>query len=106
MRVGPVAQDFHAAFGVGPDELTIAPTDEAGVAFGAIQGLYAELKERDAAIANQQHQIADEQQEIAELRERLTQVESLRGELATLRNAIAGLTKAATIAAQADITDR
>jgi trimeric autotransporter adhesin len=50
-HVGPMAQDFQAAFRVGTDEKHIAPIDEGGVALAAIQGLnqklQAELKRRD-----------------------------------------------------------
>ena len=38
-HLGPVAQDFNAAFGVGDDERHIASLDEDGVALAAIQGL-------------------------------------------------------------------
>jgi len=54
-HVGPVAQDFHAAFGLdGPDDKHISVVDEGGVALAAIQGLNqkleARLKENDAVI--------------------------------------------------------
>ncbi len=39
VHVGPMAQDFHATFNVGPDEKHIATVDEEGVALAAIQGL-------------------------------------------------------------------
>ena len=50
-HLGPVAQDFHAAFGLGRDTTSVAPTDLAGVALAAIQALNATLSERDAQIA-------------------------------------------------------
>lgn len=50
-HLGPVAQDFHAAFGLGRDNEHVAPTDMAGVALAAIQALDAELTQRDAVIA-------------------------------------------------------
>ena len=54
-HVGPVAQDFHAAFGLdGPDDKHISVVDEGGVALAAIQGLNqkleARLRENDAVI--------------------------------------------------------
>ncbi len=100
-HMGPMAQDFHAAFGLGADDKHIGSADISGVALAAIQGLNAKL---EAQLAEKELQLLAQQREIAELRERLTQVESLRGELAALRNAVTGLTKAATIAAQADAT--
>ena len=45
-HIGPVAQDFHAAFGFGgKDDKRIATVDADGVAFAAIQALSAELEE-------------------------------------------------------------
>jgi len=38
-HLGPVAQDFHEAFGLGQDDTSISTVDEAGVALAAIQGL-------------------------------------------------------------------
>lgn len=45
-HIGPMAQDFHAAFRVGTDERHIAPLDEGGVALAAIQGLDQKLEDR------------------------------------------------------------
>lgn len=39
-HLGPTAQDFHAAFGLGADERRIATVDADGVALAAIQGLW------------------------------------------------------------------
>ena len=54
-HVGPMAQDFHAAFGLGESERHIGTLDAIGVSFAAIQGLNAKLEakiaERDAQIA-------------------------------------------------------
>jgi len=41
-HLGPMAQDFHAAFGLGPNDISIATVDEAGVALAAIQALAKE----------------------------------------------------------------
>ena len=60
-HLGPVAQDFHAAFGVGPDDKHIATVDADGVALAAIQGLNQKLEEqlrhKDAELQSQQRQI-------------------------------------------------
>jgi hypothetical protein len=115
-HMGPMAQDFYAAYHLGANDTHIVTVDAEGVALAAIQGLYAELKERDATIAEQQtklakdelvvaqqqRKIANAEREIADLRERVTQVESLRGELTALRNAIAGAGKGSRVAAQAE----
>jgi hypothetical protein len=51
-HVGPTAQDFRAAFGLGDDDArSIATVDADGIALAAIQGLHLELKKRDAEIA-------------------------------------------------------
>jgi hypothetical protein len=66
-HIGPMAQDFYAAFNVGPDDKHITTTDEGGVALAAIQGLNqkleAESKAKDA--------------EIVELKARLEKLEHL-----------------------------
>jgi hypothetical protein len=62
-HIGPMAQDFYAAFGLGDDDKSISTVDPDGVALAAIQGLYELVKEKDA--------------EIAELRDRLAALEAV-----------------------------
>jgi len=50
-HIGPMAQDFHAAFGLGKSDKYIDSLDADGVALAAIQGLYDLVKEKDAQIA-------------------------------------------------------
>ena len=54
VHVGPMAQDFHAAFGLGHTDKSIATTDADGVALVAIQALNTklekELRAKDALI--------------------------------------------------------
>ncbi len=50
LYIGPMSQDFHAAFGLGANDKTIATIDSDGVMFGAIQGLLEELEVRDEQI--------------------------------------------------------
>jgi hypothetical protein len=53
-HIGPMAQDFSAAFGVGADDRHIHPIDGQGVVMAAIQGLAAEverLREENARLA-------------------------------------------------------
>jgi len=50
-HLGPMAQDFYAAFHVGPDDKHIATVDADGVALAAIQGLNQKVEEKDARIA-------------------------------------------------------
>jgi hypothetical protein len=49
-HLGPMAQDFYAAFGVGPDEKHIATVDADGVALAAIQGLNQKVEAETAAL--------------------------------------------------------
>jgi trimeric autotransporter adhesin len=49
-HIGPMAQDFYAAFGVGEDQTHITSIDSDGVALAAIQGLYAENQELKAQV--------------------------------------------------------
>jgi hypothetical protein len=44
-HLGPMAQDFYAAFGLGEDERHITTVDEGGVALAAIQGLNQKLQD-------------------------------------------------------------
>jgi hypothetical protein len=61
-HIGPMAQDFFAAFNVGEDNRYIANVDESGVALAAIQGLNEkmekQLKARDAEIEQLRQTIA------------------------------------------------
>jgi trimeric autotransporter adhesin len=43
-HIGPTAQDFYKAFGLGLDDRHIGTIDEGGVALAAIQGLYRQNK--------------------------------------------------------------
>ncbi|HWD17749.1 MAG TPA: tail fiber domain-containing protein [Verrucomicrobiae bacterium] len=49
-HLGPMAQDFRAAFGLGEDERHITTIDSEGVALAAIQGLNQKLEAKDAEI--------------------------------------------------------
>ena len=45
-HIGPTAQDFHAAFGLGTDDKTIGTVNADGVALAAIQGLNQKLEDQ------------------------------------------------------------
>jgi trimeric autotransporter adhesin len=66
-HIGPMAQDFYAAFGVGEDEKHISTVDADGVALAAIQGLYQELKDRDAKIATLEARLTELEQVMKQL---------------------------------------
>lgn len=56
-HIGPMAQDFYAAFAVGSDDKHIATVDADGVALAAIQGLNQKLEEKDAEIRTLQKRL-------------------------------------------------
>jgi hypothetical protein len=58
-HIGPMAQDFYAAFNVGTDDKHIATVDEGGVALAAIQGLNEKLQEKDTQIEALEKRLAD-----------------------------------------------
>jgi hypothetical protein len=64
-HIGPMAQDFKAAFNVGDSDKHIAIVDEGGVALAAIQGLNQKLEQQ---IKAKDAQIQDLQQSVAELK--------------------------------------
>lgn len=64
-HLGPMAQDFSAAFGLGHDETHLAPSDVAGVSLAAAQALQRELEAR----------LAEKDAQIAALAERLAALE-------------------------------
>lgn len=66
-HIGPVAQDFRAAFGLGDSDRSISTVDEGGVALAAIQGLNEKLEMRSEKL----------EVENAELKARLEKVEHL-----------------------------
>ncbi|MEI8288406.1 MAG: tail fiber domain-containing protein [Verrucomicrobiota bacterium] len=69
-HIGPMAQDFHAAFGLnGPDDKHITDVDEGGVALAAIQGLNQKLEQKDAKLAEQAAEIEALKQSVAELKQ-------------------------------------
>ena len=70
-HIGPTAQDFRAAFGVGESETGITTVDADGVALAAIQGLVEELKDRDRKIAELEMRTA----EVNDLKAKLQAVE-------------------------------
>jgi hypothetical protein len=81
-HMGPMAQDFKAAFELGENDRTITTVDADGVALAAIQGLNqkmdAENKELRSALQSRDATIAD-------LQKRLSQIESILGSLASTR---------------------
>jgi hypothetical protein len=93
-HIGPMAQDFFAAFKLGTDDKAIGTVDESGVA--AIQGLNQKVDTREAALhavlADKDAQIATQTQRIAELEARVANTETLQAEVTALRTSLDDLT--------------
>jgi hypothetical protein len=70
-HIGPMAQDFHAAFNVGSDDKHITMLDADGVALAAIQGLNEKLDAENRSLRS-------------DLRARNTRIQSLEERLAAL----------------------
>ena len=71
--MGPMGQDFSAAFGIGEEETRITTIDADGVALAAIQGLYEVVQEKDCEIEELKSQIAN----LKEQEARLARLEAL-----------------------------
>jgi trimeric autotransporter adhesin len=74
-HMGPVAQDFYAAFKLGEDDLHIGTADADGVALAAIQGLYQVVQEKDREILSLKSQMSQQQVELVQLSTRLEALE-------------------------------
>jgi Chaperone of endosialidase len=91
-HIGPMAQDFKAAFGVGVDDKHISVVDGVGVSLAAIQGLHQLVQEKNAEIAALKHEVASVKQELATIKsgvsDRLAALEkALTRKLEQARNA-------------------
>jgi hypothetical protein len=88
-HIGPVAEDFAAAFPLGQDDQSIATSDEQGVALAAIQALSQIVREQDAAVTRSEEEkdaiIGAQAARIVSLEE---QVAALGAEQATREQAL------------------
>jgi hypothetical protein len=57
-HIGPVAQDFYAAFGLGADDKHIAPLDANGVALAGVKELNTLVQEQETQIAELEARLA------------------------------------------------
>ena len=80
-HMGPTAQDFYAAFGLGADDKHIAPLDASGVALAAIQGLYRQNQDLRAENAQLRARVEALEQENAAQQ---AQIEALEARVAAL----------------------
>ncbi|MBV9764395.1 MAG: tail fiber domain-containing protein, partial [Acidobacteriaceae bacterium] len=78
-HIGPMAQDFYAAFSLGDSDKYIAQGDAQGVALASIQGLYHLVEEKDEQIRKL---VQQKDEEIQALK---TQLQSLQHQLNSIR---------------------
>jgi hypothetical protein len=87
-HVGPTAQDFHAAFGLGEDPLAISTIDADGVALRAVQALDARTRAEHERLAADGEQLARDTADLEAseraLAERATAIARLKTELVAL----------------------
>ena len=91
-HLGPMAQDFHAAFGLnGGDDKHISVIDEGGVALAAIQGLNQKLEQK---LEQQETEITKLNQVVAELNRPDAENARLQTTVAALQSQLEGRQKA------------
>ena len=73
-HIGPMAQDFYAAFGTGADDKHIATVDADGVALAAIQGLNQKL---ETAVVQLRSALERKDAEIQQMQVRLAALEKI-----------------------------
>ena len=66
-HIGPVAQDFRAAFNLGTDDKTISTVDAGGVTMAAVQGLYQLMLEKEKRNEELARRIEQLQARVAQL---------------------------------------
>jgi hypothetical protein len=87
-HIGPMAQDFYAAFGLGEDSRYISSVDADGVALAAIQGLYQVVQKKDAQIAALRAKNASQQKQLDALDARVSRLEQGRGGIGSSVNIV------------------
>jgi len=72
-HLGPMAQDFSAAFGLGDSDRAISTVDSSGVALAAAQALDARTNAQQSRIVELEQQVRQQQEQIDGLRKLLCQ---------------------------------
>ena len=76
-HIGPTAQDFYAAFGLGQDNTHIGTLDADGIALVSIQALHSMAKDRDSEITRLRDANTALERECRTLSERLAALEEI-----------------------------
>jgi hypothetical protein len=92
-HLGPMAQDFHAAFGLGESDTMISSVDAQGIALAAVQGLNAKVESllaaKDREIAALEARVAEQQRALAMQSQEIRRARATHeGEVADLRRAV------------------
>jgi hypothetical protein len=66
-HLGPMAEDFHAAFGLGTDDKSIGVQDLGGVSLAAVKALDAELQKKNSEVETLKAEVNSLQQRLAAL---------------------------------------
>jgi hypothetical protein len=77
-HVGPMAQDFYSAFGLGESDRAIGTVDADGVALAAIQGLNELLKDKEREAEVFKARVQDLEQRLKFIEERLSPTSGLK----------------------------
>ena len=77
-HIGPMAQDFHKAFGLGHTDTGIATLDTTGVALSSIKALHVELMATQATIAEKDQRIAELESRVDSIQTQLSEVSELK----------------------------
>jgi hypothetical protein len=75
-HIGPMAQDFYGAFGVGEDDRYINSVDADGVALAAAQQLYRLTQQKDVEIRELTRHLDDVMKQMQELQARMARLEA------------------------------
>ena len=73
-HIGPMAQDFYAAFGLGDSDRYIALGDGQGVALAAVQALYQIVQEKDGQIRKLNQQLQSIRETDGQLKKQLQEL--------------------------------
>jgi hypothetical protein len=90
-HMGPVGQDFHAAFGLGADALHIASLDADGVALAAVQGLYQRALKQEEWILSQRLLLREQDARVQALEAQVAALEAENARIAALETQVAAL---------------
>jgi uncharacterized coiled-coil protein SlyX len=94
-HVGPMAEDFHDAFGLGPDDEHITTVDADGVLFAAVQALAERCDEAKRELDEKDDRIDDLEERVEHRDDRITALgaenDALRDRLAAIDDRVASL---------------